>query len=500
MKKKITSIIITTIMLISATACGNGDINKNNSSSETETKATTEKATQKATEEIQYKPAKTKNKTNKQGLADNISDGSILHTWCWSFNTITENMEKIADAGFSTIQTSPINQCKIGENGGMQLQDSDTSVDNGKWYYHYQPTDYVIGNYQLGTKEEFIKMCETAHKYGIKVIVDAVVNHTTGDKSVISKNITNIKNPFHTLGDIDDYNDRKQVTQGKLLGLTDLNTQNKEIQNYILGYLKECVKCGADGFRYDGAKHIELSTDKEEYSSDFWNTILNNGSSFQYGEILQGGSDKISSYSKIMNVTASKYGENLRQAVLDGDVSCGSLRDFAVNGIDSSSIITWVESHDNYCNDGNWNAMDKTKIKLAWAILASRSGGTPLFFDRPDGSTTDNQWGNNKIGEIGDNFFTDKEVAEVNKFRISMIGEKEKLSNPEDNTEIIMIERGNKGAVIVNVSNDEIRLSETETNLKNGIYKDKVSGSEFKVKDGKLSGKVDKNSVVILYK
>lgn len=190
-------------------------------------------------------------------------------------------------------------QCKIGDDGGMQLQDDDESGNNGKWYYHYQPTDYVIGNYQLGTKEEFTQMCEEAHKYGVKVIVDAVVNHVTGDKSVISENITNMKNPFHNRNDISDYNDREEVTQGNLLGLTDLNTQNEEVQQYILKYLKECVKAGADGFRYDATKHIELDSDDEKFASNFWNVILNNGSKFQYGEVLQGGSDRITSYAKL---------------------------------------------------------------------------------------------------------------------------------------------------------------------------------------------------------
>ena len=31
----------------------------------------------------------------------------ILHAWCWSFNTIRENLQSIADAGFTTIQTPP---------------------------------------------------------------------------------------------------------------------------------------------------------------------------------------------------------------------------------------------------------------------------------------------------------------------------------------------------------------------------------------------------------
>ncbi|MBQ1992593.1 MAG: hypothetical protein II233_07465, partial [Clostridia bacterium] len=153
------------------------------------TQPTEEKATEPATKEFkEYEPVRSDKKVNDYGLADNISDGAILHCWCWSFNTIKDNMKEIADAGFSTIQTSPINQCKIGEDGGMQIQDKGDSYNKGKWYYHYQPTDYVIGNYQLGTEEEFRAMCEEADKYGIKVIVDAVVNHMSGDKSVLREN------------------------------------------------------------------------------------------------------------------------------------------------------------------------------------------------------------------------------------------------------------------------------------------------------------------------
>ncbi len=493
MLKKLTALGIALLMAMTVTACGND--NDSNTSSTQNTTQSTQKATEKVTE---YAPQRTKNKTNAQGLADNIQDGAILHTWCWSFNTIKEHMKDIADAGFSAIQTSPISQCKVGEDGGMQLQDKEGSVNKGKWYYHYQPTDFVIGNYQLGTKEEFSAMCKEAHKYGVKVIVDAVMNHLTGDMTVISENITKIKNPFHTQGEVTNYNDREEVTQGRLLGLTDLNTQNEEVQQYELKYLKECVEAGADGFRYDGAKHIELSTDDKSFASNCWEVILNNGSKFQYGEILQGGSDKITAYSQIMNVTASKYGENLRDCIFNSDVSVGTLRDFAVNGISPERLVTWVESHDNYCNDGNWMNMEKFQIKQAWAIICARSGGTPLFFDRPSGASDTDQWGDNKIGAMGDKFFMDKEVVAVNKFRNKMIGEDETLSNPEDDTTMIMIERGKKGFVLVNIDTEDKKLSNTQTVLPDGEYKDVVSGSKFTVKKGILSGTVKKNAVVVV--
>ena len=59
----------------------------------------------------------------------------ILHAWSWSFNTIKAHLPEIKDAGYTIVQTSPINECVVGEGGGRQL------FGHGKWYYHYQPTD-----------------------------------------------------------------------------------------------------------------------------------------------------------------------------------------------------------------------------------------------------------------------------------------------------------------------------------------------------------------------
>ena len=61
----------------------------------------------------------------KQSPAEEIpaetNDEIILHAWCWSFNTIKENLPDIAKAGFTIVQTSPANQCVVGEDGGLQL-------------------------------------------------------------------------------------------------------------------------------------------------------------------------------------------------------------------------------------------------------------------------------------------------------------------------------------------------------------------------------------------
>ena len=46
------------------------------------------------------------NKTPEQG-----NERIILQAWCWSFNTIRENMKAIAEAGFTTVQTPPAQLC-----------------------------------------------------------------------------------------------------------------------------------------------------------------------------------------------------------------------------------------------------------------------------------------------------------------------------------------------------------------------------------------------------
>ena len=43
-------------------------------------------------------PAQSESAANSYGLTSNIKDGAILHTWCWSFNTIKENLKNIAEA------------------------------------------------------------------------------------------------------------------------------------------------------------------------------------------------------------------------------------------------------------------------------------------------------------------------------------------------------------------------------------------------------------------
>ncbi|MCR5255260.1 MAG: starch-binding protein [Acetatifactor sp.] len=441
-------------------------------------------------------------------LPQDMSDGAILHAFCWSFNTIKNNMANIAAAGFSAVQTSPINACESSYSA-MTL-----SGPSGCWYYHYQPTDWTIGNYQLGTRAQFKAMCDEADKYGIKIIVDVVPNHTASAKDHVSSNLKNAvggqSKLYHSTGDtwISDYSNRLQCTRYSLSGLPDVDTENTAFQNYFISYLNDCIACGADGFRYDTAKHIGLPDDSRPsgVNNNFWGRVtteISNASRiFNYGEVLQGGNERLGAYQKAIGATtASSYGEQIRTALKNKNFLVSNIMYYCIpSDANADDLVTWVESHDNYINDGTWSELSESQVLLGYAIITARADGTPLFFSRPKGSSTSNMWGNNTIGAVGSDAYKSATVREVNLFRNNMVGQSEYLRNPNGSERILMIERGNKGMTIVNNSQWNYVLTNITTNLADGTYVDHISGTNtFTVSGGKINGTIPENGVVVLY-
>ena len=154
MNKKIISVVLSASMLVSALTSGCIAVN-----------AATEDKGAVAAQEVSSAGA------NDYRLAEDIQQGQILQCWNWSFNNIKANMKKIAEQGFTAIQTSPVQ--------GIKENVSGSSIQ-AKWWVYYQPINFSMdtssGN-PLGTKSQFKAMCDEAHKYGIRVIVDAVMNH-----------------------------------------------------------------------------------------------------------------------------------------------------------------------------------------------------------------------------------------------------------------------------------------------------------------------------------
>lgn len=65
---------------------------------------------------------------------DGITNGTILHAFCWSFDTIKANMKNIHDAGFTAVQTSPINTCNDSHPNMKLMGNDETNGTDGAWW------------------------------------------------------------------------------------------------------------------------------------------------------------------------------------------------------------------------------------------------------------------------------------------------------------------------------------------------------------------------------
>ena len=439
---------------------------------------------------------------------------TILHVWSWNFPTIAENMKTIADAGFTMLQTSPVNACFSPEGANIKILDA----KEGNWYHYYQPTDWTIGNNILGTEEEMQVMLDSAKKYNIRVLVDVLPNHTAFDIDLVSDEfyaaVGGREKMFHTNGlkGIRDYSDRTQCTHQGVGGLPDVNTENPHFQKYYMEFVNKLIKMGVRGFRYDTAKHIGVHSDPIDVEAgvtenDFWDVATGRkevlgvslaipyDSLFVYGEVLQGRGVPEAEYAGYFGQTAPSYGH----------VLCKVIENRSAKDIDIVSwyhsaapeyLTTWVESHDTYCNANETADLTDAQIRTAWVFLTARQNGTPLFFSRPMNSTRDNFFGDNLLGARGNDEFFHPEVVAVNKFRQAMKGQLEDIQISEDG-KVASVNRGNKGVAIVNFSLDQTPV-ELPTGLADGTYTDVVYGNTFTVENGVIKGTAQPESTYII--
>lgn len=441
-------------------------------------------------------------------LRDKVGDGVMLHAFNWSYNTIKENLPAIAAAGYTTVQTSPVQQPK----------DYSTSGDvTGQWWKLYQPISFHIAEQSwLGTKDDLKSLCDEADKYGIKIICDIVSNHIANADEARPDSVSNQvkkyepefykKRRTYTRTYKGDANDSsvQAVVQGHVSKCPDLVTNDTAVQTYIINLLKECIDCGVDGFRFDAAKHIETEDDGE-YASDYWKNITTSASSYYtqktgddlyiYGEILNNcGADRsYSSYTKYINVTDNRTGDAVLYNVTKGKASTATNAKYK-SGVAASNAVLWAESHDTYEGSSGSSGFSNTadvsdeNVVKAWAIVASRKDSTALFFARP---------GTALMGGVStDTTYKSTAVSEINKFHNLFVGQSEKLGSSGD---IAYVARGTSGIVLSNCKGTNASVSISGTGLADGKYTDTVSGAEFTVANGVLTGSIGKTGVAVVY-
>ena len=279
--------------------------------------------------------------------------------------------------------------------------------------------------------------------------------------------------------------------------MPDLDTSSPYVQAMIIDLLKECIDCGVDGFRFDAAKHIE-TPDDEKYGSDFWPNVLEaadsyanskNKTLYYYGEILNtpGSGRSFSSYTKYMNITDNKTGNDIRDAIVNKNASAASKSTYAT-GEAANKLVLWAESHDTYANTEQESTnVSVEDIHKTWALVAARKDATALFFARPG-----------EIGSIGTNYWKNIEVSSVNNFHNNFIGADENLYASGNYAVVERYTSTKAGAVIVNCNDTSSNVSIKVQNLADGTYYDDITGNEFIVSNSTLTGKMGSTGIVVL--
>ena len=430
------------------------------------------------------------------GPQSDIQGSAILHCFNWSYNNIKNNLQAIKDAGYTAVQTSPVQTPKDYNPSWRDQQ--------GQWWKLYQPLNFAISNNTwLGTKNDLKSLCDAAEKMGIKVVVDVVANHLSGNggggygslDGAVDGSLKRWEY-FHDYHDGANDSSRYAMTMGHI-GMPDLNTANGDVQRIVKDFLIECINVGVDGFRFDAAKHIELPSD-DGNRSEFWPTVINGSQAatsnkiYYYGEILNGCGTNINNYTKYMSITDNNSSDAILMAACNSNAQ-GLANSHFSKGAAADKNVLWVESHDTFMGGsgsagmGNTSRVSDDKIIKAWAMVGSRAEASSLFFARSA----------HNMGDASTNTtWKSKPVAEVNKFKNYFDGQSEYLSSEGS---IAYNERGTSGVVLVNASGTNCSVNVRANKMANGTYKDYVSGSTFTVSNGRITGNIGNTGVAVVY-
>lgn len=140
-------------------------------------------------------------------------------------------------------------------------------------YHGYDTTDYDQVNPDYGTNADFERLCREAHKRGIKVVVDLVMNHTGSTHPWFinsASSPTAEKRDWYVWSDRDlgwgqPWNASSKSWHQKngawfyglfWSGMPDLNFRNAQVREEMKRIAAEWLDRGADGFRLDAIRYL----------------------------------------------------------------------------------------------------------------------------------------------------------------------------------------------------------------------------------------------------
>ena len=182
---------------------------------------------------------------NTASGADTYGDNPGLYHG-GDFAGVTAKLDYLQDLGVNTIWITPI----VENIKGVDVTDEGSKdVPYNAAYHGYWASDFTKLNPTLGTTKEFETMISEAHKRGMRIMVDIVVNHAGyGTESTFADMLRD-----------------KSVSEGDIKswqsGLPDFATENANVRAKLVEWQTSWMKdYGVDYFRVDTVKHVDSTT------------------------------------------------------------------------------------------------------------------------------------------------------------------------------------------------------------------------------------------------
>ena len=354
-------------------------------------------------------------RTHKTGKLRGFMGGDI--------EGITQKIKEgyFTDLGINAIWFSPIVEQIHG--------DTDEGTGNTYGYHGYWTKDWTALDPNFGTRKDLANLVRTAHKNGIRIIMDVVLNHTGPvtdedpvwpEEWVITEptcEFTTYENTtnctlVNNLPDIITASDEAVKLPDHLLAKWKkegrLSTELDELQlffertgypraprYYIIKWLTDYIhEFGIDGFRVDTVKHVDENAWAElykeaSYAFNTWKrkhpkSVLDDAEFYMVGEVYGYGissgrnydfGDKKVDYFK--NGFHSMINFELKEDAKDDYETIFSKYDKILHSqLKGKSVLNYLTSHD----DGNPYDKLRSKSKRAANVLLLTPGASQIYY------------------------------------------------------------------------------------------------------------------------
>ena len=271
-----------------------------------------------------------------------------------------------------------------------------TPIFKGDFNHKYATTDYFEIDPMFGTKEDLHKLVDKCHRYGIKILLDGVFNHTgihfaPFEDLLKNQEHSRYKDWFFVNKIPTAISHRDYECVGAYKWMPKLNTANKEVREFILSVMDYWIReYHIDGWRLDVPDEVDSTVWQEArlMLKEKYPDIILLGETWGYGGRLLRGNQMDSVMNYIFRDAVRDYFGKEIISSKDFDARVNAM--LGINKSETSQLLyNPLDSHDTerflfYCGG------DKKKMKLAVAFQLLFGGSPAIFYGDEVGIDGDN--------------------------------------------------------------------------------------------------------------